>query len=137
MSYSLYKDLGKTPEELNMNNSGAYKCEVLTTLEQKNRVLQQNKIVCIELFGSWCEPCKVVAPDFTRMALKYNKDNDVYLCTEDVDKGLTPSCTGVPMFVFFHNGQLVKSIVGADMQKIESELLRLIDETTLKRRVVY
>ena len=125
--YRAYKDLGNVPDAT--NNDG-FECEVLTTMDQKQKVLRDNKLVLIDIYGDWCTPCQVIAPTFVKMAQKYNSPGQVYLCKEDVDKELSPNCTGVPMFAFFVNGTNVKNIMGGDMNDVERSLQALITGTT-------
>jgi len=125
--YRAYKDLGNVPDP---NGPNSFDCEVIVTREQKQQILQNNKLVLIDIYGDWCHPCKVIAPVFEQMAAKYNNPGNVYLCKEDVDKELSPNCTGVPMFSFYVNGNNVKNILGGDMKDVESSLQALITGTT-------
>lgn len=119
--YRAYKDLGN---DLDQSTQNSYKCEVITTHEQKQRILQNNSIVVIDIYGDWCQPCQVISPVFEKMAEEYNGKypGKVYLCKEDVDSGLSPNCTGVPMFVFSINGVNVKNIMGGDMAQVKESL---------------
>lgn len=126
-NYRTYKDLGNIPDQ---NSEKTYKCEVITTRDQKQQILQANKLVLIDIYGDWCHPCKVVEPVFNQMAQKYNNPGKVYLCKEDVDAELSPNCTAVPMFSFYVNGTIVKNIAGGDMKQVEESLLNLIAGTT-------
>lgn len=121
--YSAYKDLGNNSD---LNNPSSFNCEVITTAEQKQNILKNNKLVLIDIYGDWCNPCKMISPVFEKMAEQYNNPGQVYLCKEDVDKELSPHCTGVPMFAFFVNGTNVKNIMGGDMKQVEESLQALI-----------
>jgi thioredoxin 1 len=128
MSYRAYKDLGHSPEELQNVNLRAV--EVIKTTDQKKQILSQNKIVVIDVFGEWCGPCKAVKPIFAKYAEQYNRPGVIYLCSEDVDAGCSPDCTAVPMFQFYHNGQRVKSVLGADMKQVQQSIEAILTATT-------
>lgn len=128
--YKAYKNLAQTSEE---KESNYYKYEIIENMEHKNYILQNNRIVCIEIYGDWCMPCKEIRPRYAELAQKYNSNGEVCICAENFDLGLTPKCTVVPTFYIFHRGQLIKSIIGADLVKIENELLKLIDLVTPER----
>jgi thioredoxin 1 len=121
--YRSYRELAQTPEEKEIN---MYKYEIIQNKEHKNHILQTNRIVCIEIYGNWCEPCKAIKPKYAELAQKYNKQNEVCICSEDFDLRLTPQCSVVPTFFIYLKGQFVKSIVGGDLNKIEEELLKLM-----------
>lgn len=126
--YRSYKNLGNDTEQSNQNS---YKCEVITLHEQKKHILSNKKIVVVDIYGDWCQPCKVISPLFEKMAEEYNTKypEHVYLCKEDVDKNLSLNCTGVPMFAFFVNGINVKNIMGGDMKQVRESLDGLITGT--------
>lgn len=126
--YRAYKDLSPTLEE--QNKSMSFHPEVIMEMSRKQEIIESNRIVCIDLYGDYCYPCKLIAPDFAKLAKKYNSKGSVYLCTEDVEKGLTPDCTGVPMFLFYYNGNYTSSIMGGNLQEVENELNRLINIMT-------
>jgi thioredoxin 1 len=123
--YRAYKDLSPTLEE--QNRLMSFHPEVILEMSRKQEIIETNKIVCIDLFGDYCYPCKIIAPKFAELAKKYNTKGEIYLCTEDVEKGLTPDCTGVPMFLFYFNGRYTTSIIGGNLEEVEKELNRLIN----------
>lgn len=119
--YRSYKNLGN---DMDQSSQNSYKCEVITSQEHKQHILSSKKIVVIDIYGDWCQPCKVITPLFEKMAQEYNTNYSeyVYLCKENVDKNLSPNCTGVPMFAFFVNGTNVKNIMGGDMKQVKDSL---------------
>lgn len=123
--YRSYKNLGNDPDQSAQNS---YNCEVITSQDQKQHILTTRKIVVIDIYGDWCQPCQIISPVFEKMAEEYNTQysGQVYLCKEDVDTNLSPNCTGVPMFAFFVNGTNVKNIMGGDMKQVRESLDGLI-----------
>lgn len=128
--YRSYKELGQTPEEKEILYQQGYKYELIEDYDHKQHILNHNRVVCIEIYGDWCMPCKQIRPIYAKIAEKYHNPGSVFICGEDYDKKLSPTCTVVPTFYFYNKGQLVQTIIGADMIKIENELVNLIENTS-------
>lgn len=77
--------------------------------------LASGKPVLVDLWATWCGPCKMMAPIVEELAGEY--DGRVLVGKMDIDENEdTPSDYGVmsiPTFLFFKNGQLVDRMVGA------------------------
>ncbi len=134
---SRYRNSDKTYQRVNNNeidnsesnshgNDNEY--EIITSLEQKKRILESNRLVLVDVYGSWCQPCTMIAPMFVELIRKYKHlvNKGVYLCKEDVDKRLTEDCTAVPMFCFYLDGVKIDHINGGNMKDVEDKLLKYI-----------
>lgn len=132
--YRSYKELGQTDEEkeLDYQNNG-YKYEIIQNNSHKQNIVQNNLIVCDYIFGTWCAPCKNFRTTYAKMAEGYNKQGLLWLCAEDYEI-LNPKCEVVPTFLFYLRGQLVKTIVGADVIKIEEQLNNMLNEVNRNSR---
>jgi thioredoxin 1 len=122
--YAKYNSLGKTDELKHIV------LEVKTS-EHKKKVLRENHIVCINISGSWCNPCQMIAPRYAEMALKYARKGCL-LVKEDYDLGLTENIQGVPTFLFFKGGHFQDSVTGADIDKVDDILRELTQEEGIK-----
>lgn len=116
--YKKYSELGTVPNE----GANMIAVEEIRDIEHKKRIINMNSIVLIDIYGTWCVPCKSIAPLFAKMAAKHNVPGKVMLVKENVDLGLSKQVRGVPTFHFFKHGQFVHSITGADMENIENTL---------------
>lgn len=103
--------------------------------EQRRKILNENKIVCIDLYANWCQPCKAVAPLFNELAKEYNIPGKCLLIKENVDFRLTTDYMihSIPCFIFYINGQLLKDhngdtvdVVGVDIKKVKNILDQLL-----------
>lgn len=130
-NYKSYKDLVEKKEE---NNDG-FICMEVQDLQHRKKILTQNHIVCIDLWADWCGPCKHIAPQFARLAQKYNSAGKCMLVKENVDLDLKRDVeiTGIPAFIFYRGGRLMKTekgeplmVLGGDMNKIEEILTNLL-----------
>lgn len=120
--YATYKDVGKKQDEdLNII------VPEITTAKEKEELISSNRVVCIDVYGEWCGPCKATAPQFAKLSKKYNNNGLCMLCKENVDLQLSKNVQGVPLFLFFKEGRFVTSITGADIPAIEKQLVELIE----------
>lgn len=131
--YASYKSLGPKDETKNQ-----YVCTAVQNLEHRKKLLTENTIVCIDLWASWCAPCKIVAPQFAELAKQYNNPGRCLLVKEEVDLELTRDyqITGIPAFIFYRGGQLVRDqdgtpvcVVGGDINKVRRILDKLLGHT--------
>jgi thioredoxin 1 len=130
--YASYKSLAPKEEK------PEYKCVEIQDLHHKKNILSTNKIVCIDLFADWCNPCKIVSPKFAELANQYNNPGHCMLVKENVDLGLTTdyNITSIPAFIFYKQGQLLRnqdsspvSVVGGDLAIVKKILDKLILES--------
>jgi len=97
----------------------------LTSLQEVSNVVTLPKLVIIDCYAQWCGPCKTLAPALEALSKAYPA---VHVCKVDVDAcdidgiviGGTPvSVISLPTIIFTKNGQLVETVVGCHIQKIE------------------
>ena len=113
-------------------------CLVIQNSEQFNDIISKNRIVCIDLYAPWCEPCKTVSPIFARLAEKYNRPGKCLLVKENTDSKIERSgysIKAIPAFIFYIDGILLKNdkqgvvdVVGGDFDQIQSILNSLFAE---------
>ena len=76
-------------------------------------VLKADGLVIVDMFATWCGPCKMMAPIVDNLAEDYT---DVKFCKLDVDQASTVAARygvqSIPTFLFFQNGELVRTLVG-------------------------
>lgn len=129
MSYSSYKNLGnKTDEGINKEIMEKL-VPRLTSTTDKMRVLTTHKIVVIDIYADWCQPCKAIAPRIAELSRKYSYPSLCAFAKENLDDKISNNedITGVPTFQFYVGGKMIKSIVGADVPEIEKQLVSLLD----------
>ena len=98
----------------------------LRTNEQKASIINSNSICVVDMFADWCEPCKIIEPEYAKLANKYNQPGVCILVSENIEDKLavhrgTPDVTGIPTFLVYVNGecQTQHTIVGADLDNLE------------------
>lgn len=115
-----------------------YVCMEFQNLEHRKKMLRENGIVCIKLHADWCQPCKIISPDYAKLAKQYNAPGKCLMAKENIDLELTRdyNITGVPAFIFYKGGQLVRNqqdnspvhVVGGDLKSVQEIMNKLIGQ---------
>ncbi len=89
--------------------------EITTTNEFEEHVVKSTLPVVVDFYATWCMPCKMMTPIFKTLAEEFNgKVNFVKINVNNASAlALRMSIQGVPTFIFFNNGNLVKRFSGA------------------------
>ena len=85
--------------------------------QQLKEKLQSNEKFILDLYASWCGPCKVLAPILERVQTQLtesNSDVKVYKFNIESDRDLTTQLgvRAVPTIKFYSGGQNVKTQTG-------------------------
>jgi len=76
--------------------------------------------VLVDLFASWCGPCRLMSPIIEELSTEY--EGRFIIGKMDVDSNVeTPSKYGVrsiPTLLFFKNGEVVDRLVGAQKKDV-------------------
>ena len=80
-----------------------------------DKIVKENPVVVVDFWAVWCMPCKAIAPYISDLAKKYS--GKVVFAKLDADsnpgKMRDYQIMGVPTLLFFKNGKLADTIVGA------------------------
>jgi len=104
----------------------------ITSVQQRQALIQNNRLVVIDNYTDWCGPCKQCAPSYAVLSDKYSKSGVCVMAKENVDDkcgGLPTPVRGVPCFHFYMNGQFLDDevVTGADISALEQTIERLLD----------
>lgn len=107
--------------------------EKVRDANHRQSVIGSHKVCVVDNYTDWCGPCKQISPAFSELNSKYGKVGLCALLKENVEDGFprlqnVPQITGVPCFQFYHNGNFVHSIVGANVKDVEAKLLELLQK---------
>lgn len=137
---SIVKEMGAmTPEQfdsiikgemLNLIKVAEYEKGI--SKEEFEKILSENKRVMVDIFTTWCGPCKMMKPIFQDLSTKYEQ---VKFISTDLDETRWLGShkewgtDAIPTFLLFKEGKMVKKHVGG-MSKDKFE--ELIKEKLLK-----
>jgi len=115
----------KIGEEGQKTGAGA---PVTVTDGNFDQVVSQNPAVVIDCWAPWCGPCRMIAPTIEALASQYS--GKVVFGKLNVDENpsvaMRYEIMSIPTLLFFKNGSLVDSIIGAVPRSyIEQRLCKL------------
>ncbi len=96
----------------------------IKTKEDFEKLLNTYKNVIVDHWGSWCGPCKYLAPEFEKMAQQYSS-NDTVFAKCDADTKLF-ALEALPTIDFYVLKNKQKTIQGADVDQIRATIQDII-----------
>lgn len=82
----------------------------------------ENGITVIDVWATWCGPCRMLGPIFENVSKNFEGDDSVSFYKANVDE--TPELakefgvTSVPTILFIKDGELVDTLVGVIPQQV-------------------
>lgn len=97
----------------------------------EQQVLQSDKLVLVDFWASWCQPCLMLAPIVHQVAEENTESLSVVKLDVDANQqtAMTYGVQSIPTLVLFSEGKEVKRLVGyMPKQKLADEIQRAIGE---------
>jgi thioredoxin 1 len=87
----------------------------VTAANFEAEVLKSTTPVLIDFWAPWCGPCRMIAPSVEEMATQYAGKLKVGKLNVDEHPSIAQDygITGIPALLFFEDGQVVETVVGA------------------------
>ena len=95
----------------------------------QEEVISADKLVLVDLYATWCAPCKALAPVLEELADKYADKIKVVKVNVDEEESIAAKfgIASIPTVIFFKNGQTAASFVGlrsaSEIEKVIEKLL--------------
>ena len=93
----------------------------------EEEVLKSDVPVLVDMFATWCGPCKMMAPVVAQLAEEY--EGTVKVGKLDIDQNVDIvaqyKIMSVPTFLVIKDGEVVKKLIGAVSKE---ELVEVIDQ---------
>ena len=94
-------------------------------LKELNEVVNNNKKVLVDVYATWCGPCKMLAP----IVNKVSEDvSDLTVVKIDIDENEDIAAKygveAIPTLLVFNNGELVNKNVGFIPENKVNELVK-------------
>ena len=93
----------------------------------QKEVISSDKLVLVDLYATWCGPCKALAPILEDLEKKYDGKVKAVQINVDEEESLAVKLgvISVPTVVFYKNGKTVASFVGV---RSASEIGKIIEK---------
>jgi thioredoxin 1 len=86
---------------------------IVTTQNFSEEVLKSDKPVVVDVYATWCGPCKMMAPLFDQLAQEKTEYKFVKVNIDDErDLAVQYNVSSIPSFLFFKDGKLVGKEMG-------------------------
>ncbi|HJC50259.1 MAG TPA: thioredoxin [Candidatus Anaerostipes avistercoris] len=91
----------------------------------QEEVLDAKQPVLVDMFATWCGPCKMMSPVIEELAEEYEGQVKVGKVDIDADSELAAQygIMSVPTFLVFKDGQISDKIIGAVPKEILKEAI--------------
>lgn len=78
-------------------------------------LLQEDKLLVVDFFATWCGPCKKLSPTLDEVSEEFGEQVNIVKIDvdESEDLAMDYGIRSVPTVLFFKNGQQVDKFVGA------------------------
>ena len=93
----------------------------------QEEVISADKLVLVDLYATWCTPCKALAPVLEELADKYADKIKVVKVNVDEEENIAAKfgIASIPTVIFFKHGQNAASFVGL---RSASEIEKMIEK---------
>ena len=102
--------------------------ELTITTENFEELRNGTLPLVVDLWATWCGPCKAIAPIIAELAQEYEGKIAVGKCDveEDDDIAMEFGVRNIPTILFFKGGKLVDKFVGAASKSVLDEKFKAL-----------
>lgn len=99
------------------------------------QVLGHRGSVLVDVWAEWCPPCRMINPVLAEIAVERSDSLTIYKLDSDENPGVVRDykVMSQPTLLLFHDGRLVRTLVGARSKKrLQSELDAALAEVAVR-----
>lgn len=105
----------------------------ITNVAQLQQILQKYEYVILQVYGDWCEPCKIIHPYFVQLASQLpsvfiQQNKTVLFARINIDKNILEGIQSIPYFPIYHKGQVIKQVYGANQPELTKAIQSLLEQ---------
>ena len=102
--------------------------ELTITTENFEELRNGTLPLVVDLWATWCGPCKAIAPIIAELAQEYEGKIAVGKCDveENDDIAMEFGVRNIPTILFFKSGKLVDKFVGAASKSVLDEKFKAL-----------
>lgn len=102
--------------------------ELTITTENFEELRNGTLPLVVDLWATWCGPCKAIAPIIAELAQEYDGKIAVGKCDveENDDIAMEFGVRNIPTILFFKGGKLVDKFVGAASKSVLDEKFKAL-----------
>jgi thioredoxin 1 len=95
--------------------SGIYWSYIVDKKTFAQRLKTHPRPVVVDVWATWCNPCRVIEPDMRRLTKQYKDRVDVWKVNVDEEKDIARALgvSGIPTLIIFNSGKELGRVVGA------------------------
>ena len=99
--------------------------------QEREQFISSNKVVVVDNYARWCGPCKMIVEPLNSLFQKYHQNGVFILVKENAEtslpnRRLREKIRAVPCFHFYVNGNLVDTVMGADVNVVEQKIVQFL-----------
>lgn len=80
----------------------------------KETILKNKKLILVDFWAEWCEPCKIMSKRLNQILEEYQ--NKLIISKLDIDKNIDTAKTynirSIPSLILFKNGKQIDTLIG-------------------------
>lgn len=96
---------------------------IITSAEEFKKAVNQDKLVVVDFFATWCGPCKMIAPMLEKFSTVYSSAEFLKVDVDNLGEVAQEyEVSAMPTIIFFKNGAVVDKVIGANLNAIKQKL---------------
>ncbi|KAF7947822.1 hypothetical protein EAE96_008900 [Botrytis aclada] len=122
---SVFQSINKRAFHQTIANMGVH--NIATATEFKS-ALNDNQIVVLDAFATWCGPCKAIAPRVVKLSEDYPAAHFIKIDVDELPEvSRELGIRAMPTFMIFKGAEKIAEIVGANPQALESAIKSAVE----------